>query len=155
METMEMIPYLKSWIGMMHPRLSVPLLEKGEHFIGREPVNNNPVTKVWAKRNRPKPKRCYNNAQLFALDHPEAKYYEGYWSAFVIPVHHGWVVLDGKVIDFTAEAGERSLKRRGIKHHGNPTTEEYFGVHIPTEFIRESILETKMWTDLMAKYLIS
>jgi hypothetical protein len=132
------------------------LLKRGECFEGRTPVKSHPATKAWAKREKPKPKMCFMNAQRFVLDHPDAKYYEGYWSAFVIPVHHGWVVLDGKVYDFTAEAADHSLKRenRNLKHESDPTTEDYIGVHIPTEYITKSILKSKMWSDILGEWLI-
>lgn len=139
----------------MGSKLHKELAKVGEHFVGRTPVKSHPDTERHRKAHRPKPQMCFMNAQRFVLDHPDAKYYEGYWAAFVFPIHHGWVVLDGKVYDFTAEAADRSLKRQGIKSHADPVNEDYFGMHIPTEFIRESILESRMWEDLMGKFIRS
>lgn len=130
------------------------LMEHGEHFVGRVAVKDIDVAKTWAKWNKPKKQQCFMNAQRFAIDHPNAKYYEGYWSAHIIPVHHAWIVLDGVVIDFTAEACERYLKRAKIGTGNVPANEQdYFGVHIPTDFIMSSILKSKMWNDLMGEYL--
>ena len=128
------------------------LLEKGEHFLNRTPVKEVPEAKKWASREHPKKKECFMNAQKFCISHLNTKYYEGYWAASLVPVWHGWVVLDGKVIDFTAEACEKYLKKQG---HDFPDAEtlDYFGVHIPTEFILKRIVDDPVWTDRLSDYL--
>lgn len=135
-------------------RLGAPgyaeLLARGEGFTGRVASADNPRLAKWVKRVKPKTKQCFMNAQKFALDHPDAKYYEGYWWGGLVPVHHGWVVLDGRVVDFTAEAVDRVT---GRDH--DPAEDDYFGVHVPTGFIRQRIVVTKMWTDLLGAYLAS
>lgn len=63
-------------------------------------------------------------------------------------------MLDGKVIDFTAEAADRACKREGIPR---PPLDDmdYFGVHIPTAFIIESIAKTEAWSPLLGEYFES
>lgn len=146
--------YVESLAEMDFPGFK-EILEAGEEFTGRIPIKSNDITKSWAKWEKPKAGLCYMNAQKFAIHHPEAKYYEGYWDGAGIAIHHGWVVMDGKVYDFTAEACARKIKRelkrepKGFKAEA----ETYFGVHIPTDFIHEKILETKMWSDLLRPFL--
>lgn len=115
------------------------LLARGEEFAGRTPAREIPAAARWARREKPRVKMCYKNATLFCLACPEAKYYEGYWSAHFVPVHHAWVVLDGKVIDFTAEACDRKLTREGVP--SDSTGSDYFGVHVPTEDVVRIITE--------------
>jgi hypothetical protein len=130
------------------------LLEKGEHFVGRTPVKSVPVAKDWAKREKPKKQECFMNAQKFCISNLDAKYYEGYWASGCFPVWHGWVVLDGQVIDFTAEACDRYCKRNGMGRP-DPAELDYFGVHIPTEFILKRIVADPVWSDRLSEYLRS
>lgn len=133
-------------------RLGAPgyaeLLARGEGFTGRVASANNPRLAKWVKRMKPKTKQCFMNAQKFALHHPDAHYYEGYWWGGLIPVHHGWIVLDGQVVDFTAEAVDR-LTGRDV----DPATNDYFGVHVPTDFLMKSIARSKLWTGVLGEYL--
>jgi len=49
-------------------------------------------------------KQCFANAQAFVLhaDTDDFTYYEGYAVGRAsLPIHHGWVVINGKVIDLT------------------------------------------------------
>lgn len=94
------------------------------------------------------------NAQKFCISHPDAKYYEGYWAGGIFPVWHGWVVLDGKVIDFTAEACDRYCDKMGWDRP-DPADLDYFGVHVPTEFILKRIVDDPVWTDRLSEYLSS
>lgn len=71
------------------------------------------------------PKRCYQNAADYVLDHPGQglTYVEGYVTT-VIPIMHAWVVdKDGVIADVT-------IKVDGRKEEFYPR--DYFGVEIPT-----------------------
>jgi hypothetical protein len=50
-------------------------------------------------------KRCFYNAQRLVLDDPTLRYGEGQlWlmlGSYLTPVHHAWVVVNGKVVDPT------------------------------------------------------
>lgn len=73
-----------------------------------------------------KPQQCYFNAQsLFLRDlGGKLEYWEGWWSSpdLPIPVHHGWLMLNGKVIDVTNEAL--------VRKYGEDRERHYFGVRI-------------------------
>lgn len=74
-----------------------------------------------AKGSLPFPKKqCFQNAQRLVLNDPSGTllYNEGYaLSTMGIPMHHGWVTLQGKVVEVTWD--EPGL--------------EYFGVPFPTD----------------------
>lgn len=86
-------------------------------------------------------KECFwNSLQLWMTDH-DLKYCEGY-AQFIIPVHHAWNTIGGKVVDITTQEGVLSRKarktvgeilgKRGKQFQvSTPTRElakEYFGV---------------------------
>ncbi len=108
------------------------LTEEGVYFKGYEPSANNPETKAWARRERPRIKECFYNAQMFVMDHPGSQYYEGLCFTGVHPVDHAWVVYDGKVFDFTLEASKNY----------DAETPEYLGLPIPEKFFCRMIGET-------------
>lgn len=114
------------------------MLEQGTVF--REVVSSDSmeVTKEWRKRRKPKVKECFYNSQLFVTTET-GEYYEGYCMDGLLPFHHGWVVIDGKVVDFTLEARNRSLKRQKIKNDANNAA--YLGVMIPKRAIVENIVK--------------
>lgn len=106
------------------------LLKYGEFFVDVAAVKTDPVVHAHVRRYRPKPKECFYNCQKFVVldgtDH--ATYYEG----FVTDVagrltHHGWLVVNGVVIDPTLEAAVRKAKRWGI-NFDPPTARQYYGV---------------------------
>jgi hypothetical protein len=119
------------------------LLKDGKAFTGRVNTADYPDLAEYKKREKPQTRMCYMNAQRYCLSHEDAQYYEGYWHGGLIPVHHGWVVRDGKVIDFTAEACDVMKAEWG--HEYPPSENDYFGVRIPTDFIRTCILATHLW----------
>jgi hypothetical protein len=86
-------------------------------------------------------KYCYYNAQILLIrSSGRLKYYEGYAlsSRRGIVHEHAWNVLNGKVIDLTW--GEDAV--------------EYFGVHIPTSYVRKNIFKTHSAEQLIIKYVI-
>ncbi|MBM3996619.1 MAG: hypothetical protein FJ303_21065 [Planctomycetes bacterium] len=82
------------------------LLKKGLWFWDRAHSGAYEQTNAFRKARRPKPKRCFYNAQLYVLHHQdESRYFEGYAICKRLAFHHAWVVMpDGNVIDFTLEA---------------------------------------------------
>ena len=64
-------------------------------------------------------KMCFSNSQRIVLADPsnELRYAEGYVSS-IIPIHHGWVDLNGKVIDVTL--------RTHPKYDGEPFDRQHF-----------------------------
>ena len=84
------------------------------------------------------PKHCFYNGQMIALNGGGFAYYEGYAqnSKWEINFEHGWLVKNGKVFDPTWKDGT-----------------EYFGLKIPTEFIRKNVLETGEAQPLFSCYI--
>jgi len=58
-------------------------------------------------------KECFYNCQRLAVSAEGAlRYWEGYaWGGAVIPVHHAWVTINGKVIDLTWRQTVRAAGR--------------------------------------------
>jgi hypothetical protein len=90
----------------------------------------------WAKGFRAKPWHCYQTAQTFCLWYGTARYFEGFWHSPLNtdPIHHAWVVVDGKIYDPAIEIID-TLVIAGGDEPSNPAEETYFGVHVPTKFI--------------------
>lgn len=118
-----------------------PFLEAGQFYHGRALSSTIDFCRAWVEDFRPQTKECYYNAASFALDHQDqgVRYAEGYWfdpeaSTYL---YHAWnVLLDGRVIDFTQEAADGQLERE-------PTLDcLYFGIEIPTDFVRAQIAKT-------------
>ena len=113
-------------------------LENGQLFKKRDIRREKQLV---AKGFAHKQKQCYYNSQMAMLNlgvNTVAKYYEGWYipKNIPIPIEHGFLVEDGKVIDLTAKGEVR----------------EYFGVEIPMKFILQKINETKMATALIFYY---
>lgn len=117
------------------------LLAQGFWFEGRAESKDHEPADQWRKRNRPKAKECFFNAQQFCIDEKKARYFKGYAlsDSTGIPVEHGWAVLAGQVIDFTFEAMERSARRQKILIETRTTL--YLGVEVPTHFVRQRMAE--------------
>ena len=106
---------------------------------------------------RYKQKECFYNAQLLVLadESGQMQYNEGYASGRgFIPVHHGWVTLNGKVIDLTWRTAKPN-------HHGRlrnrvigaiPEGWEYRGVQFPKSEIKRRIVESKMVEAFLGDY---
>jgi hypothetical protein len=95
-------------------------------------------------------KQCFYNSQTVLLgDDPERRftYVEGYATG-LIPVQHGWLVINGKVIDFTMrewskKTGQIEVPGLGAGILGTwNEPREYFGV----EFSRKLVLDTMLRT---------
>ncbi len=130
------------------------LLAHGREFRGRTRTSAVRDAARWAARAKPRWRQCYKNAAVFVVSHKEAAYYEGFWrySADDDPVHHAWVMIDGHLLDVTAEDVGRRARRRGITILP-PTEQEYFGVHVPTAFVRERADATRFWGPVSEMYL--
>lgn len=139
-------PHLRSLItyyeGIGHKSVEPLLLEKGCWFEGRRHSDDYPTAKAFRKKNRPKAKQCYNNAQLYCCEDSSARYFEGYAliRPSLSPAEHAWVVMpDGGVVDFTFEALERQSKFEEIPCNTAGTV--YLGLEIPQPFVRRKLLE--------------
>jgi hypothetical protein len=96
-------------------------------------------------------KQCFYNSQMLLLitatwmdpeDGMDLRYVEGY-AVGLIPIHHGWLTLNGKVIDPTLRLRELPTTGPLAKRVKGtfPETAAYFGVPFRTEEVRASVLE--------------
>jgi hypothetical protein len=144
--------------GREGPLAFALLLAHGREFVGRTRASTVRAAARWKDRVKPKWHRCFSNAGEFCLAHADAEYWEGFWDCGLDtkPLLHAWVVLDGHVIDFTAEDMDRRVTRKpaGVTPLP-PDANTYFGVHVPTNFIRRRVEQTRMWEPMSELYVLS
>jgi len=87
----------------------------------------------------PRPKMCFFNSQMVVLADRKRKlrYVEGF-SLEIIPIHHGWVTLNGKVVDVTFRP-----QRMGV----------FEGAYYGVEFSRNQILNYMNETDCLGSLI--
>ena len=130
--------------GIDYDRL---LIRHGRMYRGRVLSGSIAACKKWAKSTKPKIKDCYCNAASFALDHEQAIYFEGYYLDALMPILHAWNLVDGKIVDFTMEAADKTRKGKAN------LTSLYFGVEIPTAFVSKQIARTEEYAPIADLYL--
>jgi len=90
-------------------------------------------------------KQCFHNAQMLAMENPDLQYVEGYaMGNAIIPVHHAWLTLNGKLIDLTwrTDVGGQS-RRLGNRILGViPEGWQYRGIPFDTDEIRERVVDS-------------
>lgn len=98
-----------------------------------------------------KPKECFSNSQLFLYmaykNIPtsfDVSYIEGYFavSDLPIPIHHGWISLNGKLVDLTLTQDEYDSQINTLENRVVgiiPSGFEYLGIPIDTEDVIEKI----------------
>ena len=130
-DTSSIIQYLKGCRTLMSGKQAEYyqwVLDNGKYFKGTD--RNKEMEKELIKNKHPhKEKACYYNSQmlLIDLDCNDFEYYEGWYiPKGLIPIEHGFIVHKGKVIDLTI--------------NGRGEVVEYFGVKIPTSFIRKRLI---------------
>jgi hypothetical protein len=130
------------------------VLTRGRECQGRTPSRQLRDSARWVARVRPRWHRCYKNAAEFALAHPDAVYVEGYWrfASGNDPVHHAWNVYRGHVLDLTAEDVERRGRRVNVPLLP-ADQQDYYGVVIPTELVRQQVEATRRWGPVSFLYL--
>ena len=130
------------------------LLAHGRLFTGHTPSRRVRDASRWSARAKPRWHMCYLNSGEFVLTHKKAEYWEGMWlyAAGDSPTHHAWVVLGGLVVDFTAEDAARRVRRRGFDLLP-PPEQQYFGLHIPTDVVRQRVEPTRVCGPVSPYYL--
>jgi hypothetical protein len=101
-------------------------------------------------------KQCFANSQTLLLmsDEPQLIYYEGYASGRVgFPIHHGWLGINGKVIDLTWKLEEPDTSRTLLPEHpvGElPKDWMYWGVAFENpEYIRFRVMTREIIGSLL------
>ena len=98
-------------------------------------------------------KQCFHNAQMLAMTNPDLKYVEGYAQGRVIPVHHAWVTLNGKLIDLTWRVENAQPCRLSDRILGViPEGWQYIGITFDTETIRERVVESGETRNMIGDY---
>ena len=118
------------------------VLKKGKSFSSPGKLTAKGKQDIKESRYSTRARECYYNAQMLAINDSRYKYYEGWylWEDIPIPLEHGFNVRAGKVIDTTQHSQNKQRKR------------SYFGVHIPTSFIRKNMQETGMAEAILHTY---
>jgi hypothetical protein len=118
-------------------------------------------------------KQCFSNAQrllahydtvsMLKEDKPphELTYVEGYAVSF-FPLHHGWLTLNGKVVDLTLRLQKeelfsrksmvcrRRLRDRVLGEFHAPR--QYYGVELTMQQIRDRTMRTGSWGTLLDEW---
>jgi hypothetical protein len=125
-----------------------------------QPFTSQPLTKEeWqhvarvAGRKHYPIKQCFANSQQLAIDDlsGQIQYAEGYCFN-MIPVLHGWNVLNGKVIDLTMRLFHDPYPRKkwpDLCIGEFPQEREYFGQIFPLEQVADFITRTQCWGSLI------
>lgn len=102
------------------------LLDFGQAFPWREPD--------WGRYPEGEAGQCYREATHLAIDNDDLRYVEGMAINYGdIPIAHGWCIdSEGFVVDVTWPTTLDSDRRE---------LRQYFGVEIPTDRLRELIVE--------------
>lgn len=101
-------------------------------------------------------KQCFSNSQLLLTQADRDKrftYVEGYVSRGLIPILHGWLELNGKVLDVTLRQtpqGKGRLKDRVLGEWTDPR--EYFGVPFEWDAVVRRMCDTGMAGSLLDDY---
>lgn len=95
--------------------------------------------------------QCYKNAQRLATTHKmfsimdgvsphKFGYHEGYVAStkLVVPIHHAWNTINGKIVDLTAAAT--------IKARPETTPYDYFGIEIPLEMVLQNQIQFTLFS---------
>lgn len=132
------------------------VLQKGQEFAS-QPLTDDELD--WLFRvighQRFAIKQCYYNSQMLLMsarfhEEPhELRYVEGYATG-VIPVMHGWLTLNGKVVDLTMRL-RKDFKRQSAIHQRRlqnrvlgefPEDRCYYGVTFDTAHVAREMITT-------------
>lgn len=82
-------------------------------------------------------KACWRNAQRLLIADWDARRLQ-YWECG-LPIPHAWVTINGKVVDVTAGAVERALKRMGFTPDGSTNHNYRGGVIVQRDAVLKNI----------------
>lgn len=122
------------------------VLDRGVHYastpLTRDERSIVQAAKLNAIDRSFQPKQCFYNAQLLAVadETRTLAYCEGFACSGIMPLHHGWCVINGKVVDLTWRQ-----KPQGPPIMGTFGPEwGYVGVTFDTDALRSEILRTSV-----------
>ena len=98
-------------------------------------------------------KQCFYNSQMLLMHDYENRleYVEGYCADLILPVHHGWLSMSGKVVDVTLRLRDQSSHPiLGANVLGDfPEGRTYYGVPFPKEEVTKYMRETGLGGSLL------
>ena len=106
-------------------------------------------------------RQCFFNSQILILADVDNRleYIEGYClGSSRIPVHHGWLELDGKVVDVTYSTTDRTLEEEAPEDLRDrilgviPEGWIYYGVQFDRSEVKSFIFEYKYSDHLIGNY---
>ena len=125
------------------------VLDRGSEYLSTELTPDElKVVRAAMARCDAKPfvqKECFYNSQMLALsDHTNMlEYHEGYALGHVIPVHHGWCVINGKVVDLTWRTTQADRLDYTNRIYGVlPANWAYRGVRFDRDAVLKRVLDT-------------
>ncbi len=112
----------------------------------REYINK--LIACWGARRSFRIKQCYRNAQRLIQGDSDKRlrYCEGYLNG-TIP--HAWLLINGKVVDVTAEARDRYIHRHRMENSDEDDT--YFGFVIDRRTVRRHLLLSSEWSAVISR----
>lgn len=135
---------------------SAPMTAVELEFLNKTLV---PAAKLMPQTRQFEPKQCFHNSQMVALAYAdiakrdsalEAKlkleYFEGFYfmeGAYFFAIHHGWCMLNGKVLDFTLTQDQY---KTGVVDEENkvvgiiPNGDYYLGSALPIADVYERMM---------------
>lgn len=101
-------------------------------------------------------KQCFSNSQQILLNYHvvnpqrgmKLRYIEGYATTGIIPFLHGWLSLNGKVLDPTLRHHLTGERTQGVI----APDFEYFGTEIDSVWILKRVRATKCWGSILDCY---
>jgi hypothetical protein len=101
-------------------------------------------------------KQCFYNSQMVAVTDKtnQLKYVEGFVAdpRVPIPIHHGWLTLNGKVIDLTLRRTRRGKGRLRDRAIGTFGDRQYVGVEFSKDYVLRYMLDTGQAGTLIDDY---
>jgi hypothetical protein len=136
----------------MPPRLNAPLTTSEWDIVRRiANIGNYPVKQCFANSQRALMHFAWlmrSQDDPVTVDGHTLEYREGYvWDPTLIPIHHGWLELNGKVVDLTLRR-ERNRSRPVLQNRpcmGETGDIQYLGVPFSARQILTRITATKEW----------
>lgn len=117
------------------------ILKHGKFYQSQELTDEETKIVTNALRNlsfKPRMKECFYNGQMLALSDETntIKYCEGFGMS-IIPMNHGWCVINDKVIDLTWKDDEG-------KNYFGEFDKSYFGFTLANDVVRKKQMATSM-----------
>ncbi len=125
------------------------VLDRGEFFDAQTPLTpeEEKIVRAAKKSRKFQMKQCFYNSQKLLLEDSsgQLKYAEGWAHSGIIPVHHGWVHINGKVVDVTWTNRESRLI-------APPEGFTYFGVSFDSKLVIERMLSSGVACSVIDDY---